>query len=149
MTSDLVVAPLLLVWFQEGLPHLRPGKILESTGLFGALVLIGLLVFSGKTPFAYLVVFPLLWAAFRFDKRGTTSSTVLMSGIAVWFTLQGTGPFATADPNRSLLMLQAFMGSISLTSLLLADAIMERKDAERALARANEELEKRVEEVYG
>jgi signal transduction histidine kinase len=144
MMSDVVFAPVLLLWLSEAAPRLSVRRVFETAGLVVALVAVGLLVFSARGPFAYLVVLPCLWAAFRFGKRGAVTATLIMSGIALWFTLHGLGPFAGTEPNRSLLMLQAFIGTMTVTSLVLAAVISERQEAERQLAAANEELEKRV-----
>src|SRR2546430_7519317 len=40
-----------------------------------------------------------------------------LSGIAIWETLRGSGPFANVLANESLLVLQAFMGTVSVMIL--------------------------------
>src|SRR5207245_6206394 len=59
---------------------------------------------------------------------------------AVWGTLRGVGPFARGDPNEALVLLQAFMGVIAVTSLVLAAAVVEREEAETAARAAEERL---------
>src|ERR1041385_4058746 len=140
-----------MIWLTVPVPPLRPNKIPEGIGLLASVILAGELVFVGKNPFSranlpleYFGILPLLWAAFRFGKRGAVTSAFVMSAIALWGTIQGLGPFAKPDSNLSLLLLQAFMGTITLTALVLAAVVAERREAERQLASVNEELEKRV-----
>jgi signal transduction histidine kinase len=153
MTSNLIVAPLLVIWLTEPLPKFRLEKILEGAGLFASVIFAGQIVFVGRNPFSganlpleYFGLLPLLWAAFRFGKRGAVMAAFVMSGIALWGTLCGLGPFARPDANVSLLLLQAFVGTSTLTALVLAAVVAERKDAEARLARVNEDLERRVQE---
>jgi hypothetical protein len=47
--------------------------------------------------------------------------------------LHGLGPFAKPNPNESLLLLQAFIGTITMTALVLAALVWERKQAEQRL----------------
>jgi len=78
----------------------------------------------------YLAVPPLLWAAFRFGQRGAVAAAFLMDAIALWGATQGWRRFAGPDPNTSLLFLQAFAGTASLTAVALASAVSERKAVE-------------------
>ena len=140
MVSDLIVAPLLLTWLAGGFSRLKLVPRAEAACLLLALLAIGGVVFLGKNPFSgrnqpleYLAIPPLLWAAFRFGSRGAVTTAAIMSGIAVWGTLDGFGPFATGNRNESLLLLQSFMGTITLTGLVLATVISERKKAEQRL----------------
>jgi PAS domain S-box-containing protein len=48
-------------------------------------------------------------------------------------TLNGEGPFVLEDPNQSLLLLQAFIGTVSATALVLASVLFEQKEAEKQL----------------
>jgi signal transduction histidine kinase len=69
-----------------------------------------------------------------------------MSCLALWGTLKGWGPFVRSDPNESLLLLQAFMGTVSITGLVLGLVVAERKQALRALAQNRDDLERLVHE---
>ena len=100
-----------------------------------SLILLAYLVFLLGTPSSseYIMVLPLLWAAFRFGQRGAVTSAFIMSGIALAGTLNGVGPFAHANPNESLLHLQSFMGTIAIAALVLAAVISEGRRAEHLL----------------
>src|SRR5882724_8007888 len=137
IVSNLIIAPLLLVWLAGPLPRPKLIQVCEAAGLLVLIVLIGGIVFVGKQPFGagdypleYLAIPPLLWAAFRFGERGAATYSFIMSGVALWGTRHGFGPFARTDPNVSLLLLQAFMGTITMTALVLASIISERQRAE-------------------
>jgi two-component system, cell cycle sensor histidine kinase and response regulator CckA len=135
MVGDLIVAPLLVIWMTQPLFPLKSKRILEGAALLLTVILVGLIMFLGKIPSGveYLAIPPLLWAAFRFGERGAVTSVFVMSGIALLGTLQGHGPFATLSPHTSLLLLQAFLGSITMIALVLAAVVAEHKRAEERL----------------
>jgi PAS domain S-box-containing protein len=138
--GDLVVAPLLLVWAARPQSDWQGRQVLEASGLFIALIAVSQIVFGdGLTKFLAnysleYVVFPLvIWTAIRFGQPGTTLSTVVVSGIAIWNTQNGFGPFATGTANENLLLFQTFMGAVAVTGLALAAVTSERTCAENAL----------------
>lgn len=137
MISNLTVAPLLIIWFGRPLPALKLRRLMEAALLFLSIFLVGQLVFGGwlppavrNYPLEYLEIPLLLWAAFRFGRHGASAAAFALSIIATRGTLAGYGPFALEDPNRSLLLLQAFMGTFALTALVLASVLFERNQAE-------------------
>src|SRR2546425_807175 len=131
MMGDLIVAPLLLIWLRRPWPRLRPAEVEEAASLLLAVVLVGVLFFLGRiasdqaNQLKYLAILPLLWAAFRFRQRGAIVCASVISGTALWSTLHGVGPFVTPDPNKSLLLLQAFVGTMTLTALVVAGVVSE------------------------
>jgi diguanylate cyclase (GGDEF)-like protein/PAS domain S-box-containing protein len=76
----------------------------------------------------------LLWAAFRFRQREAATAISLLSAIAIWGTLRGFGPFHRDTANESLLLLQAFMGVIAVTTMALAAVVSERRRVEETLS---------------
>jgi len=56
---------------------------------------------------------------------------LLLSAIATWATVSGFGPFATSNDNKSLLLLQAFMVTIAVLTMSVAELVWERKSIER------------------
>ncbi len=140
--GDLVVAPMLyLTW--QGWPPISRRRLwfaAEAGALLLCLVTAGRLIFSGwiATPGAiYLLpyaVFPfLMWAALRFGQYGAATATLVMSGIAIWGTVQGLGPFAGGTLTERLTLLQTFMAVVAVTFQVLAVAITERNRVEEAL----------------
>ncbi len=136
----LVVGPLLLVWisaWRNRLPFHRP---YESAAVL--ITLAGVTTYVFHTPQAagivhkalLYVIFPfVIWAALRTGQRGATAAIALISGIAIWGTAQGYGPFAETSKNDSLILLQTFMAVVAVISLILAAATAERQSATAAL----------------
>jgi diguanylate cyclase (GGDEF)-like protein/PAS domain S-box-containing protein len=118
--GDLVVAPALLVLAARQLPQLRRAWVGEAVGLATALTLASVLITRQDSPFGY-VIFPLLfWTALRFRQPGAVVAGVLVSGITVFYTARGQGPFAGGSPDADLLRAQIFAGVATATALLVA-----------------------------
>ena len=139
--SDLVVAPLILVWVDVLRRRVDRRRLPEGAALLVATVLVGLAVLAGppamggrEYPLHYLVFPAVVLAALRTHQPGATAATAVVWVLAIASTLRGLGPFALATPHESLLMLQLFMGVVSCTGLLLGAAIAERDAAERRRA---------------
>jgi diguanylate cyclase (GGDEF)-like protein len=133
----IVVTPLVLLWREN--PSLKwPRKqAVELAFLFVGLFLIAYIVFGGRFhsvvknyPLEYLCTPFLVWAAFRFGRRKVATATLFLAVIATWGTLHGFGPFSRESQNTSLLLLQAFMGIVAITSLALAAETTEHKRVE-------------------
>jgi PAS domain S-box-containing protein len=135
----LVVAPVILTVARR-----RPWSVreaIESCLLVGGAAL-GMQVVFGRGfgsqnahhPLEY-VIFPFVVAAAVRGGQPLTSLMVLgASGIAIWHTAHGAGPFAVAAAHDSLVQLQVFVGVLAGTGLLLAAAIAERQTGERRRA---------------
>jgi len=77
-----------------------------------------------------------IWTALRFGQREVTALNALVCIIAVWHTIAGHGPFASAPLGPSLLLLLAFMGTVVSTGLVLNTVVGERSRASEALSKA-------------
>jgi signal transduction histidine kinase/integral membrane sensor domain MASE1 len=123
----LVVAPLLIVWANESRLAEFHHRWAEAIGLGLVTVFLGIVVFGGAipmgtrdAPLAFLCLPSLVWAAYRFGPRGAATALMMLATIAAMGTLLGHGPFATGNANDSLLLLQAFLVTVSATVLPLA-----------------------------
>jgi signal transduction histidine kinase len=141
----LLVAPAILVWARRPRFHASPRALLEAAMLALGVMLASLLVFiapitSGGGPLGQAYVFfPLLmWAAIRFGPRGSVTTTVVVSAIAVIGSVLGRGPFAQPTLHGSLLTLQAFMGITGATFLVLGASVSERERYEEQLRAARD-----------
>jgi diguanylate cyclase (GGDEF)-like protein len=135
--ADLVVTPVLVLWSQPGRHRWQGRQLLETAVLLALLVLVSQLVFGGlfpdkNYPLDFLCVPFLMWAALRFEPREAAAAVLLLAGIAVRGSLWGYGPFVRGTQNESLLLLQAFMGVVSLMTLTMAAVVSaRRRTAER------------------
>src|SRR5213594_2492022 len=103
----LVVAPVLILWGMDPALRLTRAGALELASLIGSVVLAGWVVFGGLSwgwdyPLTFLCILPLVVAAFRFGAREAATCVALLSVIANWGTLDGSGPFVRYTQNESL-----------------------------------------------
>lgn len=136
----LVVASVLLLWSANPRVQWNRRQVVEAALLLLSMLLVGLVVFGGffpsdttNYPLAFLCIPFLIWAAFRFGQREAATATLVLSGIAIWGTLGGFGPFAWQSPNESLLLLQAFIGVVAVMAIALAATVSERRGVEAQL----------------
>ncbi len=151
VTSALVVTPVIVVWALSDHHAFNRNEFWETVGVLATAVAVGLIAFSplieqtpSRDPLGFLAILPLLWAALRRGPRDTATVALVLSGITIWGTLKGAGPFATANLNVSLLLLVMFFISITVPSLLLSADVAVRKKAEENMGRAQIELERKV-----
>ena len=154
MGGDLIVAPLLILWRttpHHGWPRWRRLEALLSlltvVGV-GAMVFGGLLsAFHEHYRLAFWVIPPLIWIAFRFGPREAATAVFLLSGLAVWGTWTGSGPFAVRATNESLLLLQLFLAVNAVMALGLAAEVQDRRRVVESARRLNTDLQRRVKEL--
>ena len=137
MAGALIVAPFLLLWFSKEPLKWKDRQFFEAGAYILMLVLVSKMVFGqayflgiSNAPLDFLFLPILLWVAFRFGRREAITAVVLVFGMAVWGTLRGFGPFVSSTPNSSLLLLQAFMATVGVTTLGMSALATERKRLE-------------------
>jgi len=143
--SNVVVAPLLMLWSTRPRLRWRRVQIVEAAVLFPLLVIVGRFVFGGLPPFRgghypleFLCLPLLVWVAFRLGEREAALATCILAGIAIWGTVKELGPFAVGTPNDSLLVLDLFIDMLGLTGMVLSAAATERNRAAERFARVVE-----------
>ncbi len=130
----------------QGLLSCLPQSPIEVLGWLAVLAIVSFGAFRLAYPLEYLLIPILVWAAFRFRSRGVAVAIALVSALAIAGAVGGTSSFNRATLNESLLLLQAFIGTVAVTTLVLAAVIIEREAAEAELVGINESLEAIVEE---
>jgi integral membrane sensor domain MASE1 len=150
----LVGTPLVLVWSR---PPRLAGKawlVAEAGLLWLVLLVLGLCVFGrwnlrgiDAGYLAYMTIPPLVWVAFRFGRHGATATLLLMSGLAVLGTAQGHGPFVRPTLNQSLILLQTFVGVVTVTTLALVAVLAERRQAKEEQTHLLGQLLQALEEI--
>ncbi|PKL75291.1 MAG: hypothetical protein CVV27_16145 [Candidatus Melainabacteria bacterium HGW-Melainabacteria-1] len=128
LTGALLLAPPILLWAQEW-PRWGPRAWLERILMAGVVILLSQMTFGGWfhvglfTSQPYLLLPLLLWVTYWLGAREAVFGLGLASICAIWGTLNGTGPFIRGSLNESLLLLQVFLGVLSITLLVLSAAL--------------------------
>ena len=147
----LLVTPVLLSWSTRGLEGWSRARQLELAVLLGVLVFTVDSVFHWKLatshlyhPVSYLAFPFILWAALRFEVRGTAAAMLALTAVALQHTLEGSGPFALGPGGGAgterLVFLQSFLAAVGVSGLLLAAALGERRRAQEMATLLNREL---------
>jgi signal transduction histidine kinase len=135
--GDVLIAPLICVWASPIRWSRRPLRWLECGLLVAALAVVSALVFRRPTNIraielvrgTYALAPLLIWAALRFEQRGTTAALLLVSIIAVSATATAGSYFSARTPHERLLMTDCYMAVTTLSMLVLAAALAERRAA--------------------
>lgn len=144
--SDVLIAPLILVWSHTF--RWRLDRALEFILMIALVSIVTSVVFGGWMPSPReevyslaFTIFPFfIWAALRFEQYGSTAASFVSALFAVWWTIQGRGPFANVGLHESIALLWMFMLATTLPSLLLAVSVCERRLAEEEIQRAYTQL---------
>jgi serine phosphatase RsbU (regulator of sigma subunit) len=133
MGGDLIVAPALLVAITHWPYDRAPGRLLEAFALTVSLGTVSVLIFTQETGLTYLFFPFLIWAALRFWQPGAAWASLLVAAVAVTFTANGEGPFASSGPDERLLLAQTLVAVTGVAALVLAALASEHLRAERAM----------------
>ncbi len=142
----LIFASLALTWLQpKQKEQIKSYLSWEVVVVFLSIIVIAYFSFYEAQPLEYLLLPPLIWSAFRFGHRLTTLFVMFISMTASIATSNKFGIFYKAiTAGDSLLLLQIFMGVISIMTLAILAIVDENKQANLSLQRANTDLERRV-----
>ena len=142
----ILVTPLILSWSVREPRAWTSRKKIEATAFAVTLLVAARLVFGGDSgtftvlPLVFLIPPIIIWAAFRLGQREVTLASVAACSVAIWYTIQGRGPFALASLNETLLLLLAFVSTVVMTGLVLSAVVAQRSRATEALLRATRDL---------
>ncbi len=149
----LIMVPVILSWasaVQRGFHRAVPARVMEGVALFAALVFVGQLVFGSEpAPAASMLDFPyivypiLLWAVLRFDLRVVTAALLVTAFMVVLNANLGRSPFVVAGQSvrEQVLAIQAFLTVTTLSTLIVAAMVHERREAVAMQERLIAELE--------
>jgi serine phosphatase RsbU (regulator of sigma subunit)/integral membrane sensor domain MASE1 len=161
MEGFLIVAPLLVTYSRFLTVRWELVRLLECLAFLVVLCLISYISFSRIYPLYYLPIPVIILFSLRFGEFGATLGAVILSGFAVMQTVGGRGPFSvytgsgTISVNSTLILLDLFIFTVTVTSYILVAVARERQAAledsienmiavERIKDQANRELEARV-----
>jgi signal transduction histidine kinase/integral membrane sensor domain MASE1 len=132
----LTVVPVLLAWDRgvAGLGTWSRGRRAEAALLTTALLAVSLLAFgwpgTGRTPALMYAPLPLLLlAAVRFGPGGASAGVLVVVLLSTWSAVHGRGPFVQQPPSDSALNIQLLFLGLSITLLILAAVLEERRCA--------------------
>ena len=147
--GNLVVAPALILWGTGRRPR-RPRRPFEATcaALFFAATAMAYFTGIGhrNAPVEWFWLPVVVWVSYEFGSRAAATMVLALSALTVWSTIHGFGPFVLPSANISLLLLQAFLGVVSVLALTLSAVVGARVRLIEDLGRARDELEIRVRE---
>jgi signal transduction histidine kinase len=94
--------------------------------------------------FPFLVIPMLMWLSFRFNLTTALSVMVIVALVAIFRTTQEFGPFVVPETYNSMLLLQAFVGVIAISTLIISATVQERNVIQKELEVFNEDLESKI-----
>jgi integral membrane sensor domain MASE1 len=130
--GDLVVAPAILVAVTWPFRQARD-RPLEATAVLLLAGAVAVLVFTQTENLTFLAYPILIWACLRFRQLGAVTVCLLLAGVAIPLTAGDHGPFSGNPPDDRLLLAQTYVGVASITALVLAAVVTERRRVERTL----------------
>jgi signal transduction histidine kinase len=148
----LLFTPFILCLVRKRETGFQPEKLIEGSIFVVCMVAIYALIqlgyFNGTliNSLPYLLIPFLLWLTFRFDLLAGISVALLASLVAIYYTTKNQGPFIQLNPDDSILLLQIFIGVISISTIVLSATVAERAEAQNKLEQFNLNLETMVQE---
>lgn len=91
-----------------------------------------------------LIIPFMLWLAFRFSIKSTVIVTFMAVLVAIYFTINGQGPFVMENDQASMLFLQIYIAVLGISVLALSATVKERELINDELEVFNENLETKV-----
>lgn len=145
LMGDLLIGPLLLVYFNPRAFVILKGRLLEGGLLLSLTFAASIGIFASRHPGffqrPYFVFLLMVWSAVRFTEIGAVTCVMIVSAVGLRATLNNLGPYAAAGTDAAdVLELQLFICVLSATSLVMAMAMTERLSAEAALKGKAQEL---------
>ncbi len=148
----LLFTPFILALAQKRKFEFRPNQLMEA-GFFAASILgfyflirFGYFNSTLIESLPYLLIPFLLWLAFRFSLLAAISGALISSLISIYFTIHNSGPFIQPNASDTMLLLQIFIGVISISTIVLSATVTERAAAQNELKKFNVNLEAMVQE---
>lgn len=148
----LVFTPFILSAVRKPKISITPEKVIEvSVFLFfafaiGIFMQFDYVAVTLQHAIPFLVLPFLLWTAFRFNLSIATCGVLATSLWAVYITTKNQGPFLMMDAYNSILLLQIFIGVISISTIVLSATVKERSLAKKQLMEFTATLESKVHE---
>jgi integral membrane sensor domain MASE1/anti-sigma regulatory factor (Ser/Thr protein kinase) len=125
----LFVTPLLLTWIGARQKEPAEGGTLELAALSATLLASSSISFLSNFPLRFSVYPFIIWTALRFRQREMTAAIAVVSGLAIWATSHGLGPWASGSLDSRLIQVDSWMSVLAITGLVLGAITAERRTA--------------------
>jgi two-component sensor histidine kinase/integral membrane sensor domain MASE1 len=145
----LTVGPLILAWSTKT-GRWTARRIAGFAALMAVTTGLAWLIFTSTTNESLRTwhILPLLIvASLTFNVRGTSAALLIMSAIAAWGSSRGLGPFnqMASSGEQQVFIMQQFVGTMALTTLILSVVTVERRKSD--ILAAEQEYLRRAEQV--
>ncbi|MEK6898724.1 MAG: MASE1 domain-containing protein [Nanoarchaeota archaeon] len=131
----IILFTLILALYHKVPVHIKKKRYLELTISFVILISLSLIIFTGwpieinrTFHLAFLCFLPILWIAFRSCLRFTAIATFITSIIAIYGTIMKLSIFDVPAINGSLIILQIYIGAMTITSMMISICVIEYKN---------------------
>ncbi len=153
VASVLLFTPFILSWSRGFTLKLTKNHIIEILlffillSSFGVLLSLHKLTNTVEKSAPFIAIPFLLWLAFRFNLQTSMTGILITALSAIYLTtIAETGPFMLDTNENSIILLQIFIGVISITTIILSSTVHERSVAEQTIKKFNETLEVKIKE---
>jgi len=156
VVGAVIVTPLIVLLLTYPRPRWTTKQWIEAALLFTGLFFVGAILFGGLIygisqdyPLTFIYIPFLFWTAFRFGPREASLATLVISALAIGGTVEGHGRFSGLPPGQPLLLVQAFLGVVAMTTLAVAASVSERKRLEELASRLAAIVESSYDAIVG
>jgi integral membrane sensor domain MASE1 len=123
VVSILLLTPLILIWVRNRKSSSK-FRVAYHTIFYLLTIAATLLIFSLHIPgrndyFEYFTFLFVICAAFVLGQTGVTMVVALVATITLWTTSTGSGPFIYATSDDSLLILEIYLATLSISGLVV------------------------------
>jgi len=136
-SGALVITPVILTW-RTRQREWPVRKMAEGVLLLFLLLLLGWFFFWEPTV-RYMFIPLFVWAAIRFSQF-ESAIVILLVAILSTLGIANASAFAGETPNVSLLLLELYIGIVSVTTMFLSSSITERKRTEEELRESEQKF---------
>ena len=142
--TGISFVPLIVRVARDGVRWLKPSsraRSLEAAAVVASIMAVGLFVFLGPgggawlSPYLYLALALVTWAAVRFTHRGAIGTLSLVTAFAIGGVVVGRGPFVPQSEG-GVLQLQLFLVTMYVPVLLLAAVVGQLQETLAEVSRA-------------
>ncbi|HTW12262.1 MAG TPA: diguanylate cyclase, partial [Solirubrobacteraceae bacterium] len=138
LTGALIVGAPILVVSRIGRELLLSWRALRGLLAAVAVAALSYLILESSGALPYLVMLLLFGLAFIYRQSGATLGSLVVASVAVILTRHGHGPFLGGGLIESLTRAETFLAVGSVTGLMVAAALTERRSADEARTQLEE-----------